>query len=118
MTIPTQARHIAFQNQSNLCFYCNAPMWEKEATSFLSQFRLTKRQIPLFRCTAEHLIARCDGGTNIRENIVAACWYCNQTRHRFPNAPDPSTYKKIVTKSSRAGKWLTAKILNELKAQQ
>ncbi|WP_254782667.1 HNH endonuclease, partial [Lysobacter sp. yr284] len=32
------------------------------------------------RCTAEHLIARHEGGRNRRENIAAACWLCNQRR--------------------------------------
>lgn len=33
-----------------------------------------------FKCTAEHLVARREGGMNIQENIVAACWWRNTAR--------------------------------------
>lgn len=33
-----------------------------------------------FLCTADHVIPRAKGGTNRRENIVAACRGCNEVR--------------------------------------
>jgi len=67
----------------------------------------TKRQARERRCTAEHLQAKCEGGTNSSENIAAACGYCNQQRHRFPIPPDPKAYFEYVQQKVLAGRWPT-----------
>jgi len=41
------------------------------------------------RRTAEHLEARCEGGADSTDNIVAACRFCNGRRHRAKVARNP-----------------------------
>jgi len=55
--------------------------------------------------TAEHLVARMDGGKDTRQNIVAACRRCNEMRHALFHgaAPDPETYQGFVLLLSAAG---------------
>jgi len=67
-------RARAFEEQQGRCFYCGFSIWNEDAESFASS-------ATQFRCTAEHLIARKDGGKNTRANIVAACHLCNKRRH-------------------------------------
>lgn len=57
--------------------------------------------------TAEHLVARMDGGKDARGNIAAACRCCNAGRHTlFPaGAPEPETYQAYVLLKSAAGEW-------------
>jgi len=59
--------------------------------------------------TAEHLVARMDGGKNTRTNIAAACRRCNADRHAlFPaGAPAPETYQAFVLLMRAAGLWPT-----------
>lgn len=73
--------------QGGICFYCRLPMGAD--------------------VTAEHLVARMDGGKNTRSNIVAACRRCNALRHGlFPGAaPDPETYQAYVLLMRMAGLW-------------
>ena len=62
-------RDQAFVRQRGCCFYCHRRMLAASSKG------------PL-RCTAEHLVARCEGGLDRGENIAAACWECNNCRHR------------------------------------
>lgn len=80
---PVRLRTLAFETQGGRCFYCDLPMWQYDPVAFATRFRITARQAKRFRCTAEHLVARCEGGKTLRENIVAACWYCNSRRQRI-----------------------------------
>ena len=57
------------------------------------------------QCTAEHLKARCDGGPNSADNIVAACRYCNGQRHRAKRPHAPAAYRCAVRRRMAAGKW-------------
>jgi hypothetical protein len=52
----------------------------------------------LQRCTAEHLRARCDGGRDTSDNVVAACWICNSRRHRRKVPLPPEEYRAFVRK--------------------
>jgi 5-methylcytosine-specific restriction endonuclease McrA len=55
-----------FQNQDGKCFYCK------------EQMVLARPSVhPLRACTLDHKIARCNGGSNTEENLVAACAECN-----------------------------------------
>jgi hypothetical protein len=56
-------RRAACREQRGLCFHCCQPM---------------------VKPTAEHLIARRDGGADTRGNVVAACLSCNHSRHADP----------------------------------
>ncbi|MCZ4093612.1 HNH endonuclease [Sinorhizobium psoraleae] len=71
-------RRKAAKSQGGQSFYCQQPMWETDPKIFSERFRVPARAVFLFQCTAEHLVARCDGGRDTKENIVAACLYCNK----------------------------------------
>ena len=60
-------RHELAQAQGFKCYYCKRPFGAKGT--------------PL-AATIEHRIALMDGGTNARDNLVAACRHCNQHRGR------------------------------------
>lgn len=95
-------RARAFDRQQGSCFYCGLPIWLLDAQQFAQRYRLTQRQIGAFRCTAEHLRARCDGGTDTAVNVVAACQHCNSTRHRRKHAATPDRWRTIQNRRSWA----------------
>jgi hypothetical protein len=99
-------RRQAAQSQRYRCYYCTCPIWEVEPTTLISAFHLSKAQVALLRCTAEHLHPKSEGGGLKVANIVAACLYCNRTRHAA-KCPLPSEeYKRYVTNRMRRGRWL------------
>jgi 5-methylcytosine-specific restriction endonuclease McrA len=100
-----QSRNKAFKNQHGLCFYCELPMWKDDSELFSKQFNITKKQALMFQCTAEHLLAKQDGGKDHQPNIVAACKYCNHKRHARKKPKDPVTYKSYVTNRLKHGGW-------------
>lgn len=106
-------RHQAYIAQSGRCYYCGEHMWEDDIESFSKSYRLSRRQARLVQCTAEHLHARQDGGTNTRDNIVAACKYCNQRRHKRKNPPPPETYRQFVRSRVQKGKWHQIHVASE-----
>ncbi len=97
-------RKRAFELQGGRCYYCGVRMW---LTSFdeLAVCRRSEAALAKLRCTAEHLVAQCDGGTNAGSNIVAACARCNHTRHRLCRAPTPQAYRNIVAKLTARQCW-------------
>ena len=95
----------AFQNQAGTCYYCGSPMWLKEIEPFAIKHALSLSAAARFQCTAEHLIARCDGGSDDKRNIVAACLFCNINRHRRKNPPPPPHYKALIQRRLKQGKW-------------
>jgi 5-methylcytosine-specific restriction endonuclease McrA len=105
-----QSRNKAFQNQHGLCFYCQLPMWNDDSELFSKQFKITKKQALMFQCTAEHLLAKQDGGNDHQLNIVAACKFCNQKRHARKKPKDPIAYKSYVTKKIKHGGWCSSLI--------
>lgn len=97
--IPKLLMHLrerAFQIQQGRCSYCRQPMWLQDCPSFARRLTLTQRQAPPLRCTAEHLVARCDGGRNAASNIAAACTHCNQGRHRRKAPLTPHQFHELV----------------------
>src|SRR5688572_17231577 len=90
-----RCRTAAFARQGGCCYYCGRPIWIDDSTEFAVAHHLTRRQVPGRACTAEHLIARRDGGPDTCENIVAACRECNQTRHRRKEPPSPACWTVI-----------------------
>lgn len=98
-------RQKAFDLQSGKCYYCNQPMWNKDKLSFISQYKIKPTLANLLQCTAEHLTARQDGGKNTKVNIVAACKYCNHTRHKAKKALSPESYKQRVQKRLSKKEW-------------
>lgn len=108
MTKLQTLRKSAFKAQNGCCFYCGLPMWEgSDQATFASRFKLSKKLIPLCQSTAEHLHAQQDGGKDVRENITAACKYCNVRRHqgRADNAPSPEQYRARIQRLIAQGKW-------------
>ena len=98
-------RRKAFLAQSGRCFYCRAEMWLTHPERFATRHGLSEREARRFKCTAEHLVARCDGGPDSQTNIVAACAFCNATRHKFRRAPEPATYVQHVHRRLSTGRW-------------
>jgi len=109
MSIKTvrRLRHQAFVSQACLCFYCELPMWETNQEQFVLSHRIPARLSKHLKCTAEHLLAQKDNGCDTAENIVAACQWCNRSRHqgRSHKAPDPLAYKSRVAKLVAKGNW-------------
>lgn len=98
-------RNRAFIIQSGLCFYCHQPMWVKDKNSFISKYCIRPKRANLLQCTAEHLKARQDGGSNSRSNIVAACKFCNSRRHKAKKALTPDLYKTHVQNRLAKNNW-------------
>ncbi len=95
-------RRLAFDHQHGRCWYCGVHMWlvspaELPAATHAAAARL--------QCTAEHLLAQCDGGRDIASNIVAACAHCNRTRHKRKSPPDPEAYRAEIRRRVARGKW-------------
>jgi 5-methylcytosine-specific restriction endonuclease McrA len=100
-----KARAIAYTLQGGRCFYCHVPMPLSDLEDFAARHGLTCRQALRLRCTAEHVIARCDGGSDCRSNIVAACQHCNYLRHARPEPMDASRYQTYVKARMSKRKW-------------
>lgn len=98
-------RATAYIRQSGRCFYCGLPMWIGNPREFALRHNITLAQAMRFQCTAEHLEARQDGGSDSAFNIVAACRHCNQNRHRRKKAPSPDRYKELVRRRMNTGRW-------------
>ena len=98
-------RPHAFANQSGRCYYCGMPMWADDPQEFANQHGITLGQAKRFQCTGEHLVARQDGGSSGRSNIVAACLYCNKGRHSRKNPLPPDRYMQLVQKRIKLGRW-------------
>ena len=79
-------RQKAFRRQEGHCYYCEYPMWLESWEEFAASFGISKAAAFHFRCTAEHLVARQDGGKDSPKNIVAACRFCNYDKTSLSNA--------------------------------
>ncbi|MDQ4680346.1 hypothetical protein BWP19_02830 [Stenotrophomonas maltophilia] len=103
-TLKTLRTH-SFHAQQGRCYYCSSPMWLCSP----DELGLRPRSAALFRCTAEHLLARQDGGKDVADNVVAACHLCNLRRHKRPTpAPSPDAYRVRVQQRMAKGTWRPA----------
>ena len=109
MTSIPNLRKSAFTQQNGKCFYCGFSMWQDSAESFAKQHGITVKQARHFQCTAEHLQARQDGGKDVAGNIAAACFFCNQIRHKRSKPMVPEQYQKHVGKRVSKGRWHSAR---------
>ena len=100
-------RSSAFDRQHGKCCYCSFLMWRDSPEAFALQHHISLSQARHFQCTAEHLIARQDGGNNSELNIAAACARCNHLRHKRKKAPEPIEYQVLVQKRLDKGGWHT-----------
>lgn len=98
-------RNVAFDRQAGRCFYCHFLMWRDERDPFPVQHGLSLNAAKQLRCTAEHLSARQDGGRDTAENIVAACWHCNRSRHARTVPLAPNKYATLVASRVARGRW-------------
>ena len=102
------SRTAAFVRQGGRCFYCQCPMWLSDVKGYSSRHQLSPAQSRPFRCTAEHLVARRDGGSNAHANIVAACFTCNKRRHARSRSLTVEAYRHLVRSRLRQGRWHVA----------
>lgn len=108
-------RISAFQRQSGRCFYCGLTMWQSQPEVFAQAHGLTLAQVKGLQCTAEHLHARCNGGKDTADNIVAACSICNRQRHAGKKvALSPMDYAKQVKAQIRNMNWHKLALLRKL----
>jgi 5-methylcytosine-specific restriction endonuclease McrA len=98
-------RNQKFRNQNGVCYYCNAPMWLRKIGSFATKHGISDQQALHFQCTTEHLVARQDGGADSRKNIVAACRFCNETRHQSPDPLPAQKYASLIARQLNRGEW-------------
>ena len=92
--------------QGGRCYYCALPMWDQALDDCLPASCRSSRRPKILRCTAEHLLPRSEGGANSAKNIVAACLYCNNARHRRKRPPSPEAHRAHVQQRMAAGRWL------------
>jgi hypothetical protein len=110
-------RHSAFQRQCGLCIYCGYPMIPGEDIDhFRAELALSPERAYEVVATAEHLQARCDGGTDTELNVAAAHLMCNARRHRMRPAPTPEKYKAMVKVQLEKGCWLKKALRQSLDA--
>ena len=90
-------------------------MWESNPEAFAHALGLTLPQAHRLQATAEHLHARCEGGQDASDNIVAACLYCNQKRHESRKNPsDWNAYRRLVSRRMKAGAWFDRPMITRL----
>ena len=98
-------RAQAYAAQHGRCFYCHVEMCNGHPAPFAQSHGISIAQAQLLECTAEHLIARKDGGRNTRENIVAACRTCNNRRHLRKRPLPPDLHRARVQRAMARGRW-------------
>ena len=96
--------------QGGRCFYCDLPMWDEALNPSLPLACRSAELPKILRCTAEHLHPRSEGGANTADNIVAACFFCNNSRHRRKRPLSPEAHRAHVQQRMAAGRWLAAQI--------
>lgn len=104
MRLSHHLNHL-FHLQNGQCHYCRQPMWREAIDDFATQHGISTNQARQLQATAEHLQARCDGGSSERQNLVAACRFCNQHRHNAKPPLPPERYLVRVRKQLASGKW-------------
>jgi 5-methylcytosine-specific restriction endonuclease McrA len=110
------ARNSAAKKQNHHCFYCNAPMWQADVVAFAADHQISIKKAKFLQCTAEHLLPQANGGLHTRDNIVAACLYCNQKRHARSKVPTPLDYKKFVQQRVLHGRWFLGTLPDTMRA--
>lgn len=59
-------------DQLHLCVYCSRSLLPAEG------------QWDRLQATVDHVVSRADGGTDERDNLVAACYSCNSSKREQP----------------------------------
>jgi hypothetical protein len=98
---PLFLRNAAAQSQNWRCHYCELPMGGK-GSPYAKAVPLEKKHL---RMTAEHLLARQDGGADTKNKIVAAHTFCNQHRHRSKRPKSPTEFATHVKSRLAKKQW-------------
>ena len=99
-------RERAFDAQGGRCYYCKCAMWRgRGCADFCRRHALTTSQASGLQSTAEHLLARCEGGRDVACNIVAACRRCNGGRHKQKAVLEPAAFVRFVERRVTLEKW-------------
>jgi hypothetical protein len=107
-------RRSAFENQQGRCFYCKFRMWLNDPGEAFGNAKAPAKVARKLRCTAEHLRPVSEGGKDEPSNVVAACWFCNSTRHRAKKALPPERYVQRVQRRVASRRWHDAAIWRAL----
>lgn len=98
-------RFKSYLAQQRRCYYCGVLMWLGRPDGFQASSPVPKGVLVKVQCTAEHLVAKRDGGADHKQNIVAACRHCNFLRHARKKALSPEAYRELVRKRISLGRW-------------
>lgn len=88
-TIPVETRLAVFEASNWRCCYCGvrllSPSGKARETHayFANEIGVSLRDGIALKsrvATIEHILRRCDGGTNEYSNLAAACTWCNSSR--------------------------------------
>lgn len=109
------SRQHAFLAQSGRCHYCQGPTWLNHPSE-LSLEGLPPSVQRLLRCTAEHAVSRKDGGGNGLDNTRAACFWCNNRRHRRKGGLSEGEYLHDVRLRVAQGRWWPSPIAAVLRS--
>ena len=90
--IPTRTVHALAEAQNWRCCYCGVPMLSRHAGAEETHGvvgsggrKWHRRMIArMHEVTAEHVVPRCDGGSDDAGNLVAAHRFCNEFRSNQP----------------------------------
>jgi len=107
-------RKRAALEQGWRCYYCQLPMWDSSPEEFMKRHGMPPALTKRFQCTAEHVNARCDGGKDVAANIVAACLFCNATRHKAKHPLDAIKHASVVRSRMAKGKWHPPQVIAAL----
>ena len=106
-TLLAKSRTYAYYRQDGRCFYCDYPMWVSSPSRYAKLYGCSITQARHMKCTAEHLVAKRDGGKDYASNIAAACEFCNQRRHKRNEDLSPKAYRELVQRKLKKGCWHT-----------
>jgi HNH endonuclease len=94
-------RNAAASKQNWICYYCEKPMGGKGSPFY----KLTSENNSNLSATAEHLLARQDGGPDSPDNIVATHKICNRRRHICKQPKLPKYHLMHVRRCVLRGGW-------------
>lgn len=110
------ARLAAYLSQGGFCCYCSCPTWLTAPQRFGACYGLTEEETRKLQATAEHLVARCDGGGDEPGNIACACVTCNTGRHACKRPLTAERYLLYVVERMARGAWHTRRVLARVNA--
>ncbi|WP_372828210.1 HNH endonuclease [Polaromonas sp.] len=111
------SRQAAYRAQAGLCFYCRCAMWTRSSIELTRSYDITKQQAKRLQCTAEHLRPRSEGGSDLPDNIVAACRHCNCTRHKRKIPRSADEHLRRVRSRISGGRWHPREVLRVMGLQ-